>query len=266
MLDVYLSSPKSKAQAAGLRGQDVLLSYAEYGPHIDEHVGSFRRVLIDSGAYAAFSRGKKVELSAYLDWALSWQSRAVAIAGLDDIAGDWRLSLRNYGAFPQGFPTYHWSDPVELLPDLLALCQERGQWLGLGLCGPQKQVEEAKLRWLVDTLEQVPKGVHVHGWALGAYADQQRLDSIDSTRWMGIAADLAIAPYTCHLDLTERVWIAARHLERRMHARRTGEAKGPGKRRTVKAEPGPGLFEEEGGVCTAESAENAERKRGGEQA
>lgn len=237
---VYLASPKSGAHAEGMRGCDVLLSYSEWGPYLESYIPSFGKILIDSGAFKEFTTGKKVELSAYKEWALGWLTRAQAVAGLDDLSGDWKRSLANYEAFPEGFPTYHITDPPELLADLVSLAQQRKQWLGLGMSGRQKQRERAKHTWLTETLERIPPGIHVHGWALGAYADHRRLDSIDSTRWLGVMQDLGNHHITRYLTPGERVQVASVYLSRRARDRQQG-AKGPAFRR----EKHPELFGEE---------------------
>ena len=101
------------------------------------------------------------------------------MAGLDDIRGDWRRSLANYEAVPGTFPTFHDSDPPELLDDLVALAKTRGRWLGLGLVPPR----HGKERWIRDACSRIPEDIHVHGWALRAYTHIRRLDSVDSTNW-----------------------------------------------------------------------------------
>ena len=82
-----------------------------------------------------------MDLGAYREWAERWKGHADAIAGLDDIRGDWRRSMLNYEQMPLGFPTFHDTDPWELLPDLVALARERGRWLGVGLKPPREGKE-----------------------------------------------------------------------------------------------------------------------------
>ena len=176
---VYLASPNTQQQAEHACDMPVLLSFACWSPWLDRYQQSFSRLLIDSGAFSEYTTGKPIDLAAYADWAARWDGHADAVAGLDSIAGDWRQSLRNYAAFPGGFPTIHDTDPPELLPDLLVLCRERRQWLGVGLAPPR----QGKERWIRATLDRVPDGVHVHGWALRAYTQVRRLDSVDSTNW-----------------------------------------------------------------------------------
>ena len=133
---------------------------------------------MDSGAYSELTGAASVDVVEYFDWAEQWTERADAIAGLDDISGDWRRSLKNYEH--GGFPTFHDSDPYELLDDLLPLARERGGWLGIGLIPPRT----GKGGWLRETLDRVPAGIHVHGWACRLYWNTHaRIDSVDSTNW-----------------------------------------------------------------------------------
>jgi hypothetical protein len=176
---IYLASPGNQQQAEHAIGMPVLFSFALYDPFLDKYQHTFRRILIDSGAYSAFTTGRPVDLAAYSDWSGRWEGHADAVAGLDDIDGDWRKSLANYEAFPRGFPTMHDTDPPELLPELVAIARERGGWLGIGL-KPPRQKKERFVRWVCDN---VPEDFHIHGWALRAYSHVRRIDSIDSTNW-----------------------------------------------------------------------------------
>ncbi len=176
---VYLASPATQQQAEHACGMPVLLSYACWSPWLDRYQQSFPRLLIDSGAYSEFTTGQAVNLDAYMEWADRWHGHADAIAGLDDISGDWRKSMRNYEQFPEGFPTIHDTDPPELLDDLVNLALRRRHWLGIGL-KPPREGKEKFVRWVCDN---VPDGIHVHGWALRAYTHIRRLDSTDSTNW-----------------------------------------------------------------------------------
>lgn len=171
-----------------LSGMPVLVSYAIYPkprghketPWLDDYVPSFSKLLIDSGAFSEFNSGKKVDGGAYKEWCRRWREAAHvdAVAGLDDIAGDWRKSLKNYELYG-GFPTYHEADPPELLDDLIPLARERGNWLGIGLLPPRG----GKWAWVKETLARVPKDLHCHVWAGGAYCGHPRCDSADSTNW-----------------------------------------------------------------------------------
>lgn len=175
---VYLASPNTQQQAEHVAEMPVLLSFASWSPWLADYQPTFRRVLIDSGAYSELTGAATVDGSAYREWSAQWVPHADAIAGLDDISGDWRRSLRNYEQFG-GFPTFHDTDPWELLPDLCAMAVERGGWIGLGLKPPR----EGKEAWIRRACAALPDDLHVHGWALRAYTHIRRLDSVDSTNW-----------------------------------------------------------------------------------
>ena len=176
---VYLASPGNQLQADQVKGMPVLLSFALYAPYLDKFQHTYKRLLIDSGAYSVLNSGKAVDVSAYSDWSMKWTEHADAIAGLDDISGDWRKSLRNYELMKNGFPTIHDSDPPELLNDLVAIARERGNWIGIGLV-PPREGKERFVRWACDN---IPDDIHIHGWALRAYTKVRRIDSVDSTNW-----------------------------------------------------------------------------------
>jgi hypothetical protein len=178
-MTVYLASPNTQQQAEHVEGMPVLLSFACWSPFLRRYHPSFRRILIDSGAFTEFNTGKVVDLARYVDWVQQWVGHADAVAGLDDIRGDWRRSLANYAAFDLGFPTFHETDPPELLDDLVAIARERGGWLGLGLLPPR----QGKEKWVRDACARIPDDIHVHGWACRAYTKVRRLDSVDSTNW-----------------------------------------------------------------------------------
>lgn len=206
---VYLASPNTQQQAEHASGMPVLLSFGCWSGWLDRYQQTFRRLLIDSGAYSEMNSGQKIDGTAYADWSARWDGHADAVAGLDDIRGDWRRSLDNYARFG-GFPTFHETDPPELLPDLLALARERGNWLGIGLMPPR----EGKERWVRQTLDRVPEGVHVHGWALRRYTHVRRLDSVDSTNWWRDAMKLRTMPDLAHLTYGECLEIVVKRYQR----------------------------------------------------
>ena len=176
---IYLASPGNQLQADAVRDMPVLLSFGAWHKFkpMAQWMPSFERLLLDSGAYSELNTGQAIDLGAYVEWAEKFHW-ADAWAGLDDISGDWKRSLKNYKA--GGFPTIHNTDPPELLDDLIPMAREQGGgWLGVGI-KPKRQGKEP---WLRETLERVPEDIHVHGWALGLYTHVPRLDSIDSTHW-----------------------------------------------------------------------------------
>lgn len=208
---VYLASPNTQQQAEHVSGMPVLLSFACYSDWLGRgYQQSFRRILIDSGAFSEFSSGIKINLSEYAEWAERWVGHADAIAGLDDIKGDWRRSLRNYESFKLGFPTFHESDPQELLDDLIPIARDRGGWLGLGLLPPRS----GKEKWVRSVLDRIPDDIHVHGWAFREYTHCRRLDSVDSTNWWRDAMGLRTLNQLSHLTYGECLEIVVKRYQR----------------------------------------------------
>ena len=129
---VYLASPNSQQQAEHASDYPVLLSFAICPKWMERgYAASFDRLLLDSGAYSELTGTAKVDIGAYFDWANRFK-HVDAIAGLDDISGDWRRSMKNYKV--GGFPTIHDTDPEDLLPELISIAREQGKnWIGIGV-------------------------------------------------------------------------------------------------------------------------------------
>jgi hypothetical protein len=179
-MNVYLASPNTQQQAEHAADMPVLLSFAVWAPWMARYQASFGRILIDSGVFGELNpKGKRIEIESYGEWSEQWIGHADAIAGIDDIRGDWRRSLKNYEAIPWTFPTIHDTDPPELLADLVAIAKERNRWLGIGLKPPR----EGKERFIRLVCENVPESLHIHAWACRAYTHIRRIDSVDSTNW-----------------------------------------------------------------------------------
>lgn len=209
---VYLASPNTQQQAEHVAEMPVLLSFAVYSPWMDRYQQTFDRILIDSGAFSEFSSGVKIDGLEYRDWWQRWDGHADAVAGLDDISGDWRRSLRNYELFG-GFPTFHETDPPELFDDLLPLARERGRWLGIGFLPETRQRRDGE-GWLRETCERIPEDIHVHGWAMRAYTKVRRLDSVDSTNWWRDAMKLRTFTDLEHLTYGECLEIVVKKYKR----------------------------------------------------
>jgi len=209
---IYLASPNNQMQASHARGMPVLLSYhlrKTCGKWIENYIASFSNLLIDSGAYSELTTGVKIDGEAYKEWAANWSYIADAIAGLDDISGDWRRSMRNYEKYG-GFPTIHDTDPAELLDDLIPMAYERGRWIGIGLLPPRTKRED----WLRKTLERIPDDLHIHGWALRRYSYMRRFNSMDSTNWWRDSFKIKSNNDTKHLTPSECLEIVVKRYQR----------------------------------------------------
>jgi hypothetical protein len=174
---MYFSSPMSSSQCHSLAGQCVLLSFTTYRSPVMNFYTSWASIMVDSGAFSELASGEQVDLSKYIAWAQEWEKISVACAGLDDIAGNWKRSLKNYERF--GFPTIHPADPPELLRDLIPIAEKRGKWIGVG--GLARGGDRTD--WVKRTLDRIPDHLHVHGFAARRYTHLGGFDSMDSTNW-----------------------------------------------------------------------------------
>ena len=208
-MTVYLGSPNSQVQAHAANGMPVLLSYfiLHNRNWWKQYVPSFKQILIDCGAYSAYTSGKEIDPIAYRDWAAQYPW-ADACAGVDDIAGDFKKSLKNYEIF--GFPTMHDSDPIDLIDDLIPIARERGNWIGIGLVPPR----EGKENFVRHICDRVPPDMHIHGWALRQYLHIPRINSADSTAWFRNALTLKNHALTAHLTYAECVDIMVKRFQR----------------------------------------------------
>lgn len=154
----------------------MLISFGVYrtSPWIDRYVPSFSRLLVDSGAFSAINSGKSICVDEFAEWANKYP-HADAVASLDSIDGDWEEGMRNWEKYPSHFPTFHDTDPWEALDAILA---NKPTWIGLGMKPPR-----TSRSWLDEALERIPSDIHIHGWALRAFSEKERLDSFDSTNW-----------------------------------------------------------------------------------
>ena len=211
MLDVYLASPKNQLQAHLASGMDVLVSYYLHSEWQTQYMTTYRRLLIDSGAFSALN-GATVDVFEYRDWLDEMRPQLpniVACAGLDSIEGDWRTSLKNLEVIPQTFGVYHDTDPPELLNELVAIAKERDGWLGIGLHPPRTR----RVPWMRRTLDRIDLDeIHVHGFALVKHS-YLPWGSVDSTEWWRGA--MMTQMNVAHLTAAERLEIQVKRYQRR---------------------------------------------------
>jgi len=128
-----------------------------------------------------------IDIGQYAEWTEQFRSQADSIAGLDDMGGDWRKSLKNYKKIPFSFPTFHDTDPWEFLDDLIAMARERpGKWLGISATPPRQR----KGPWVREVCDKIPDDLHVHMWAGNGFTYVRRIDSVDTAGWFREAMGL----------------------------------------------------------------------------
>lgn len=125
-----------------LAGRSALVSFAYIGTNfvpvstLARLLDACPRVVLDSGAFTAWTKGKPVDLGRYLAFIEEHGHRYAWIAALDAI-GDWRGSIENWTAMldrlpaalaAKVVPVFHEGEPVEVLD---TYC-ERAPLVGLG--------------------------------------------------------------------------------------------------------------------------------------
>lgn len=177
---IYIGTPGNQLQASLVTDEmPVLVSFAAFSPFLERYMRAFGNdLLLDSGAYSVYASGVKVDLAEYSAWTEQWPW--AVCAGLDDVGGDWRQSLRNYEN-GIGFPTLHDTDknPEAFLDELIPIARERGNWIGIGL-EPFKRQRAGREPWLRRIVERIPDSLHVHLWAGGRYLHVPGIHSSDS--------------------------------------------------------------------------------------
>ncbi len=184
---VYLASPTTQLHAETMAGCDVLESFAicatarwavRYRP-------TWRRIMLDSGAFSEMTTGKAVDLGAYIEYAQAHGRAYDHIVNLDVISGDVAervdagkrnlARMRDAGLDP--LPVFHQGEPWSVLTELAA-CGK----IGLGFQRPIRCGEE----FLDGCFSRLPVGTLVHGFAMAGerYTGRYPFASVDTATWI----------------------------------------------------------------------------------
>lgn len=145
-------------------------------------------LLIDSGAFTAFTKGDQIDKGDYCDW-LAKESRFINHAAALDVIGDWRASARNYewmlnrlGDRVHVVPAWHLGSPHE---ELERLCKE-ADYVAIGGCVPYAKQPKVLMRHLIQAHKIARKhGTKLHGLGITGKESMVRLPwhSVDSSSW-----------------------------------------------------------------------------------
>jgi hypothetical protein len=187
---VYFAAPRS-SELELLKEEGathLLISFADRPLEkiLDRSLEMGFEIMIDSGAYSAFSVGQRIDIDEYVEL-LKRYPQCIYINL--DVCSDPDETQRNQGYLEDKglnpIPVYHFGEPREVLEGLVA----KGYgYIGLGnsilsVRRPQSQFRS----WVFDCCNQYPE-VKFHGFAVGALKPElMGLYSADSTTW-GMAA------------------------------------------------------------------------------
>lgn len=131
-------------------------------------VGWGLRVIGDSGAYSADSKGAMIDREAFWSWAERWADVLFWTASLD-VIGNAEATWRNWIEAPETLklvPTIHYGTPPETLDRYV----ERGaDLIGLGGMVPFKSEPMRLLRWCASVIRyarDTHPHVRFHGWGI----------------------------------------------------------------------------------------------------
>ncbi|MFT4471386.1 hypothetical protein ACMX2H_15900 [Arthrobacter sulfonylureivorans] len=168
----------------------MLISYA-YKEALDYAVKNTSGVdlLVDSGAFTAFTLGEKISMEAYCDWLIENQSKITTAISLD-VIGDWKGSARNtekmLKRLPEGFPlmpVWHSTSPES---ELRRLCREH-DYIGIGGVTSMASKVNMFMRHMVKAHKIARDyGTKLHGLGVTGHDAMLRLPwhTVDSSSWL----------------------------------------------------------------------------------
>lgn len=168
---------------------NALVSYFYFSKdNLREYTDGGLRLIGDSGAFSALTKGSPVDLHAFAEWAKKWRTNLAWVASLD-VIGNAQGSLKNYERLRSMgidvIPTVHYgTKPQEL--DFYA--RDGVDFVGLGgMVGPGSTTASL-MRWCLSMMryarDKYPQ-MRFHGWGLTAMEPVMKLPwwSIDSSSY-----------------------------------------------------------------------------------
>lgn len=186
-MKVFLATPGTQMHAEMMAGCNVLESFALFAtsPWMVRYRPTFMSLMLDSGAYSEMTRGKAVDLEAYIAYVQQHGAAYDIIANLDVISGDVKervdAGMRNLqrmrDAKIDALPVFHQGEPWSVLTDL-ASCGK----VGLGFQRPIKCGEE----FLSECFSRLPAKTLVHGFAMAneKFTGRYPFTSVDTATWV----------------------------------------------------------------------------------
>lgn len=170
----------------------VLISYA-YKSTLDGAVAKYKPgevdLMVDSGAFTAFTKGKKISLEEYTDWLIEHKQHVTTGVVLD-VIGDWKGTARNHermlNRLPEGFPlkpVWHSTSPIS---ELERLCKEY-DYIGIGGLVSMSLNVKAFMQHMIRVHKVADKyGTKLHGLGVTGETAMLRLpwNTVDSSSWL----------------------------------------------------------------------------------
>lgn len=166
----------------------VLASYA-YQPAIEAALEGGADLLVDSGAFTAFTLGEVIRLEEYADFLLE-RAQGITVAVTLDVIGDWRGTAENLdklrdrvGDAVPIMPVWHSGSPES---ELRRLCREHDYIAVGGVTTMASQVDKFMRHMIHAHRIAAETGTKLHG--LGVTGERALLDlpwyTVDSSSWL----------------------------------------------------------------------------------
>lgn len=211
----YFAVGDSHTAIKFLAGHRMLISFAYVGSSflpvlaVGQIAKAASGLMIDSGAFTAWRKGKPIDLEAYEAWLAKAPPHEAAI-GLD-VIGDASASMTNWQrlrkTYPSIVPVWHEGDPIEHLDEYAA----RAPLVALGRIEGRRN-EMKTLEFYDAAFNRHEHRYHALGNANPVQLEPYPFDSFDSTGWQRDAAysNAAKWPYNrCAKDTRLRAYIEA---------------------------------------------------------
>lgn len=164
-------------------------------------------LVLDSGAYTAWTRGVKINLDSYIDYCLEYSDCLHGVVNLDVLPGSlgckptqkdversakrgWRNLMAMRKAGIEALPVYHWGERIYWLEKMIG---EGFKWVGLSP-GTKRTIGQ-KIVWLDKVFGYLCRStgwleVRVHGFGVTSIPLVARYPwhTLDSIRWILVGA------------------------------------------------------------------------------
>lgn len=174
-----------------LAGHRMLISFAYVGTSflpakaVPEIAAASSGLMIDSGAFTAWRKGKPIDLNAYVDFLLLCPDYEAALTL--DVIGDADASMANWsclhGSFQAIVPVWHEGDPIEHLDEYVS----HSPLVALGRIAGRRSLQKT-LEFYDAAFNRHEHAYHALGNADPNQLEPYPFDSFDSTGWQRDAA------------------------------------------------------------------------------
>ena len=174
--------PKALVQLYDLGIKTVMFSYAaKPSPRVWQMAKDYGMdILSDSGAFSAWSRGRKIRVHEYAEYLVKWQPDKyfnLDVIGDPEETAKNQIFLESLGLTP--IPVFHFGEPMALLDELVA------KYEVIGLGGTVGKPHTQRREWLSKVYSRHP-GVKFHGLGITnrTLLEAYPFYSVDSTWWL----------------------------------------------------------------------------------